>query len=79
VRVRVTDPNELQIGNSYDVVTSSGSESRTVQGRFVGIGGWLWPSSAGGAEILAFVVSDHAPHVHVLIRASEFVEATESA
>jgi hypothetical protein len=73
------DPEELQIGKSYDVATSRGGESKRAQGKFVGTGGWLWPSSAGSdvAEILTFVVSDHAPHVHMLIRTSEFVEATE--
>lgn len=76
---KITDPGELQTGKSYEVVTSSGGESRAAKGRFVGFGGWLWPSSADSdtVENLTFVVSHRAPHVHMLIRISEFVEATE--
>jgi hypothetical protein len=75
---KITDPGELQTGKSYEVVTSRGGESRAAKGRFVGIGGWLWPSSADSdtVEILTFVVSRRAPHVHMLIRIPEFVEAT---
>lgn len=77
--ITATSPEELQVGKCYDVTTSRGGESKSVRGRFVGVGGWLWPSSAGAdaGEILTFVVSEPPPHAHMLIHVSDFVEATE--
>lgn len=76
---KTTSPEELQVGKCYDVTTSRGGESRRVRGRFVGVGGWLWPSTAGAdaGEILTFVVSEPPPHEHMLIHAADFVEAIE--